>query len=186
MSKQSEQVKAQALALYLDEGPGPAAEHAGVTRRTIERWAKAAALKHDKTKAPASPEALKTLSEYRAETALRLYQEANLLLDQLYERNTQRKAMTVSKGAHAGASVQIVDIALDKPSYSDQKHIMTAAAIALDKAHQLSGPAAETNGEIPIREVVAVLDAVIERVAPNSEAKEAATDEVVRHLRQVK
>ena len=125
-----------------------------------------------------------TLSEYRAETALRLYREANALLDQMHEAHVERKAMTVSHGAHKGQEVEIVDIELDKPRYSDQRQIMTAVGIALDKAHQLSGRAVDSPG-IPSREVIAMLDELIGTVAPSADDREAATAEVIRHLRRV-
>ena len=167
MSKQPGQVKAQALALYIDEGPGPAADHASVTRRTIERWAKAAGLKHDKTKVPASPEAVKTLSEYRTDTALRLYEEANALLDQLHETS-------------------IENAKLAKPRYADQKHIMTAAAIALDKAHQLSGGRVEGPDGMSAEAIVAVVQNVIEAIADTGQKKVAATNAAITRLRAVK
>lgn len=181
----SDETKATALAIYERSGPGAAADQTGVTQRTVTRWAKAAGLSFDPTKKAAAPDLMLSLSEYRAETALRLYREANALLDQLHEPHIERKAMTVSHGAHKGQEVEIVDIELDKPRYSDQRQIMTAVGIALDKAHHLSGGAADSPG-IPAREVIAMLDELIGTVAPSADGREAATAEIVRHLRRVK
>ena len=93
----------------------------------------------------------------------------------------------MSHGAHKGQEVEIVDIELDKPRYSDQRQIMTAVGIALDKAHQLTGGVANTgDSEMSAEAVVEVVRNVIGAIAKSDEQREIATAAAITRLRSVK
>ena len=95
--------------------------------------------------------------------------------------------MTVSHGAHKGQKVEIVDIELDKPRYSDQRQIMTAVGIALDKAHHLSGGVPKTGDSgMSAEAVVEVVRNVIEAIAKSDEQREITTAAAITRLRSVK
>ena len=134
MTSWTDETKEQALDIYAEHGPAEAAKQTGVPYRTVHRWARKANLSY----ATAKKEHVERLTRHRAELAERLYTEAGQLLDQLHHTTTDRKVVT-----SRGEPPAIVDVDLDKPRFADQKHIVTSAAIAIDKAQLLTGEATE-------------------------------------------
>ncbi len=136
--------KDEALAIYAEHGPAEAAHRTGIPYNTIRQWSRVAGLTAPNYKNAATPEHRKRLSILQAETAERLYVEANQLLDKMYEPTVEKKAISYA----ALGTYEVAEIERDSPTFSEQKNIMTSAAIAIDKAQLLAGEATDRSERI--------------------------------------
>lgn len=137
--------KAEALAAYVEHGPAEASRITGIAMGTIASWASRAGVQSVATenKVVRVDGALASLAELKAQLARDLLEDTQRLRGQLYAPCTARKVVVVSDGARDGAHVEIVDVDLTQPSFTDQRAIMTTIAIAVDKVQILTGQATE-------------------------------------------
>lgn len=161
--------KAAALALYAEQGPTAVTDAMGIPKATVTSWAQANGVRTVRNEnAAARVEAARlTFEERRVELAHGLLDDVARLRAQLFAPVVQRQAMTVSDGKDLGSHVEIVDIRLDEPTFSEKKALLTSIGIAVDKVQLLSGAATQrTEHTIPADEVVAGLrDELAERRA---------------------
>jgi hypothetical protein len=132
-----------ALRLYETDGPRAVEDQLGIPASTVVDWAKAAGIRTRSvaTKTDAIQASMLTLAERKAQLASAILDDVEKLRQQLFASTVERKPMVVSDGQHAGSHVEIVDVDLDQPTFTDQKAIMTSIAIGVDKVLLLSGEA---------------------------------------------
>jgi transposase-like protein len=137
--------RAEALQLYLEHGPAEAARRTGIAEGTLKSWASrngVAPVATEQRSARVAGAQL-SLADRKLQLASDLLDDAQRLRTQLFAATVERKALVVPQGAGAGSVVEIVDVELDQPHYSDQRQIMTSIAIAVDKVQILTGQATE-------------------------------------------
>lgn len=134
-----------ALGLYAEHGAGEAARRTGIPVGTISSWAQRAGVAATATaRTAAAVEASKASMEARkVRLADDLMEDIQRIRAQLFAPCVERKPVVVSDGARVGSHVEIVDVDLSQPSFSEQKAIMTTIAIAIDKVQILTGEATE-------------------------------------------
>jgi hypothetical protein len=125
-------------------GPTAAAREHGLKASTVQSWMRRAGRVATVDERSVSAQlAIATVAERKAKLAEDLLDDAQRLRAQLFSACVERKAMTVSDGAAFGSHVEVVDIKLTHPPFSDQRQIMTSIAIAVDKIQILTGEATE-------------------------------------------
>lgn len=137
--------KAHAQAAYVEHGPHEASRQTGIPVGTISSWAKREGWQTVATEqtAAATAAAMVALEERKARLAFDLMDDVQRLRAELFSPCVERKPVVVSDGARVGSHVEIVDVDLSQPSFSEQKAIMTTIAIAVDKVQILTGAATE-------------------------------------------
>lgn len=137
--------KAEALRLYAEVGAGEAARRTGIPQPTISSWARRNGVQCGApARIAAAVEASKLSMEARkAKLADDLMDDIQRVRGQLFAPCVERKPVVVSDGARIGSHVEIIDVDLSQPSFSEQKAIMTTIAIAVDKVQILTGEATE-------------------------------------------
>jgi hypothetical protein len=136
----------QALTLLAEVGAAEAARRTGIPAGTIASWGArrgvSAPLVSEERVAAVNAK-LATMADRKAKLAEALLGDIEKLRKQLWAPTVERKAMTVSDGAREGSHVEVVDVHLEQPTFRDQKTIVEAVAIALDKVQLLTGAATE-------------------------------------------
>lgn len=160
----SPDTRAEALAVYQQDGAAAAARHAGVSRATIYNWANAAGIdvKDPKRTAAATASRLADVAERKTQLASDLLDDAQALRAQLFAPCVERKAMSVSDGKDSGSHVEIIDIERDKPTFSEQVRVLTATAIAVDKVQLLTGEATERIESVSKSEIDRSIERLVE------------------------
>jgi len=137
--------KTEALQLYAEHGRNEAARQTGIPSGTIASWAS-----RNDVHGPMPEEVAKRSATAVAGVAGRKAQLASNLLDdierirtQLFAPVVEKKAMTVSQGHTLGSQIEIAEVELNRPTAGDQKLMMTAIAIGVDKVLLLLGEATE-------------------------------------------
>lgn len=131
------------IARAVEVGASDAAKEFGVNPSTVRSWLRREGLTptiDQRTKRAAA--ITLTVAERKARLADDLLDDAQRLRAQLFAPTVERKPMNVSDGA-LGSHVEIVDVDLSHPSFTDQRAIMTSIAIAVDKIQILTGEATE-------------------------------------------
>jgi transposase-like protein len=137
--------RAEALELLAEVGKAEAARRTGIPAGTIASWgvrAGVAAPGADVTR-PAVEARLATVAERKAKLAEALLGDIEKLRRQLWAPTVERKPMVVSDGRDMGSHIEIAEVHLEQPTFKDQKTIVEAVAIALDKVQLLTGAATE-------------------------------------------
>lgn len=158
MGTYTDDQKAHAVELYTEVGAGEAARRTGIPQQSISRWAKAAgatSTRNEKMRAANEAGAL-SIEAKRQKLAFDLFDDIEQLRAELFAPCVEKRAMTVSRGRHEGSEVEVVEIQLDRPTFSEQKAIITSVAIAVDKVQVLTGEATErieVSGDVRTRAV---------------------------------
>lgn len=163
----TDEQRAEALELYAEQGPTQVEAQLGIPASTVMSWARAAGVHTMRAEnARVRNEARAAdLEQRRLDLALGLFDDIARLRSQLFAPCTLRKPMAVSDGREVGSHIEIVDVELDQPTFSEQTRIMTSIGIAVDKAQLLTGQATariETSGGASIDDEVAALAAELE------------------------
>ena len=113
---------------------------------------------------------LATVAERKAKLAEALLGDIEKLRKQLWAPTVERKPMVVSDGKDLGSHIEIAEVIYDRPPTADQKRIVEAVAILVDKIQLLTGDATarieQTDGAAaqPKRaQLVTVVDQLAER-----------------------
>lgn len=163
--------RAEALKLLAEVGKAEASRRLGIPAGTIAAWGarngvSAPVLSTERT-AAVNAKAL-TIAERKAHLAERMLTEAEGMIGQLHARTYERKPMVVSDGPSVGSHIEIAEVVYDRPPTADQKRIVEAVSILVDKIQLLTGEAtARTEAlgaEAPKREHLAnVVDQLAQR-----------------------
>lgn len=140
----TDEERSRALAIYVEQGPAVAASETGIPKGTIASWASRAGL-HTRCVENAiarTEHSLASIADMKAQLARDLLHDVQRLRAQLFAPCVERKAMVVGD-ARSGSHVEIVDVDRDQPTFGDQKQIITAVAIGIDKVQILTGEATE-------------------------------------------
>jgi hypothetical protein len=141
-SKYTDEQRDEALRLLATVGRAEAARISGIAEGTIASWGS----RHNV--AAAGAEAMRPAIEAKAASLLQRKQAlAEGLLDdiarlrsELFAPVLERKVVIVKGGTADPCTVaEIVDVTHTRPSPSDQKHLMVACAVAVDKVQLLTG-----------------------------------------------
>jgi cell division septum initiation protein DivIVA len=162
----------EALRLLAEVGKAEAARRTGIPAGTIASWGArtgVAAPAAEQTRV-ATDARLATIAERKARLAERMLTEAEGMVGQLHQRTYERKPMVVSDGQAAGSHIEIAEVTYDRPPTADQKRIVEAVAILVDKIQLLTGDATariEQTGEggVPVKreQLVTVVDQLAAR-----------------------
>lgn len=169
--KATPEEKAKALELYVEHGAAEASRMTGITAGTLRQWAHRSGVtvtRAEQTRA-AVEAAVLTREARRAQMADKLLEDAERLRQQLWSPAKVHHWGTTSERSRDGTTVtstEFMEHTIDQPVYSDQRQIMTAMAIAVDKSFVLAGDSVERQ-EITLRNGDRDLDAEIERLFPN-------------------
>lgn len=145
-TKTTPEQKAEALRCYAEHGPAEASRRTGIPSDTIRQWAVRAGVTvtRRETIAAAVETAKQTLAQQRAELA------ADLLSD---ARRLRASIWTPINAFHWGSSserlerglvltrTEFMEHEIPQPTPNDQKNLLLAAAIAIDKSNLLAGEA---------------------------------------------
>lgn len=145
----TDEQRAEALAVYAEQGLAAAAKHSGADKSTIKGWA-------DKADPPVVPPQRGTektaaatkarqeqMDEAKFALAEGLMSDIARIRDQMFAPCVERKVVTVAGSVKVEGRWEIVDIDRDKPTFTEQKSIMTTIAIAVDKVQVLTGGATQ-------------------------------------------
>lgn len=140
-----EQTRARALELAQQVGCSNAARELGVKLSTVKSWVRRAGVQPAGAaeRLPAIQASIASLAERKAAMADGLLADAQRLRAQLFAPVVEKHVTTVSDGREMGSHVEVVDVPLGRPKPSDQRQIMVALAIAVDKVQILTGEATE-------------------------------------------
>lgn len=141
----------EALTLLAAVGKAEAARRTGIPAGTIASWGSRLEVSSpDGTALDAAVAAKRaTVAQRKAALAEGLLDDAERLRAQLFAPSIERKPLIVSDGAKEGSHVEIVDVELARPSATDQKAVMVAVAVAVDKVQLLTGEAT-WRGDLPV------------------------------------
>jgi len=89
-----------------------------------------------------------SLADRKTAMSEQLLASADRLHGQLFAPTVQRKAVKVSDGPMMGDRVEIVNIELDEPTFSDKRTIASTIHILVDKALELAGNTATNKGGV--------------------------------------
>lgn len=135
----------EALRLLAEVGKAEASRRTGVPAGTIAAWGV-----RSRTRAPlpelqrkATETRLASIAERKARLAEDLLGDLEKLRAQLWAPTVERKPMVVSLGKDSGSQIEIAEVHLEQPTFRDQKTIVEAVALALDKVQLLTGAATE-------------------------------------------
>lgn len=160
----------EALALVAELGQAEAARRTGIPFGTIASWGHRAGVS-----AP-DPSAMKAALEHKANTiaerkgalAVKMLDHAERMLGQLTAPITEKVVKVVSLGANAGSETEVVTVEYDQPPTGDQKRIVEAVGILVEKIQLLTGEATariEQTGAEPAQRshLVSVVDQLAAR-----------------------
>lgn len=159
--------RAEALRLLAEVGKAEASRRTGIAAGTIASWGHRSGVQAPSVEAQRSALEAKatTIAERKARLAERMLSEAEGMISQLHAETIERKAMVVSDGAAMGSHIEIAEVSYDRPPTADQKRIVEAVAILVDKIQLLTGDVTariEQTGEggVPVKreQLVTVVD----------------------------
>lgn len=160
----------EALRLLAEVGKAEASRRTGIPAGTIAAWGSRSGTKAPPAAALQEVNAarLATIAQRKAKLAEELLGDIERMRKQLWQPTVECKAMTVSDGSALGSHIEIAEVRLPQPTFRDQKTIVEAVAIALDKVQLLTGEATvrteALGAEQPKREHLAkVVDQLAER-----------------------
>lgn len=133
----------EALRLLAEVGKAEAARRTGIPAGTIASWGARAGVTAPSAEAqrPALEAKAISVAERKTRLAERMLTEAEAMIGQLHARTVERKPLVVSDGAREGSHVEIAEVVYDRPPTADQKRIVEAVAILVDKIQLLTGDA---------------------------------------------
>jgi hypothetical protein len=133
----------EALALFVEHGPAEASRRTGIPDGTIASWAHRAGIASEAPEriAPANAQRQATVATRKAALAERMLTKAEQILGQLDGPVLEKHVKVVSHGTRLGSEVEIVDVIYDRPPTADQKRIVDAVAVLVDKIQLLTGEA---------------------------------------------
>jgi transposase-like protein len=152
MSKYTDDFKAEILAVYVEDGPAATAKLYKVPRRTIQNWAKAAAL-------GTSASSKKTTEAALISQAARRAIVRDLLIRRVQE---MLERMDSPMRTWVGSGATPVEVEIERPSASACKDLATTAGILLDKFRLEAGEATERS-EVTVTKVNR--EAAVEKLA---------------------
>lgn len=165
-ARYTDEQKTEALALYVEHGPSEAARQTGIAKGTLASWAHREGLQTSATEnlAVATEAALVRLADRKAQLASDLMDDIERLRLQLFAPCVEKKIMTVGTG-DGRSKVVVGEARRTQPTFTEQRQIMTALAIAVDKVQILTGEATE---RIDLRQVNPI-DEELQRLAAELE-----------------
>jgi hypothetical protein len=137
-----------ALDVYRDHGPAEAGRQTGISVKTIASWARRAGVQMSAEHAVdhlqrATEINVSTLRERRARAAITLHVDGfERLFAKLWEPTLLRHwgtESTYDNGRLVGTRTVLMEHEIPCPTFADQKTILSAAAIALDRSMKLTG-----------------------------------------------
>jgi len=139
----TEQQRAEALALFVEHGPAEASKRTGIPGGTIASWGNRAGIASEAPERirPAQEQRQATIAARKATLAERMLTKAEAILGQLDANLTEKHVKVVSCGSNLGSEVEIVEVTYDRPPTGDQKRIVDAVAVLVDKIQLLTGEA---------------------------------------------
>lgn len=165
-----------AIDLAVEVGKAEAARRLGIPPGTVGSWLHRAGL-HEVTPgavermAPAIEQRQANVADRKARLAERMLTEAEDMLGQLRESSIEKVVKVVSKGTAFGSETEVVEVCYDRPPTADQKRIVEAVAILVDKIQLLTGEAtARTETTLAGEPARAALTATVLRLAERSAA----------------
>lgn len=162
--------RAEALQLLAEVGKAEAARRTGIPAGTIASWGVRAGVSApgaDVTR-PAVEARLAGIAERKAKLAEDLLGDIERLRKQLWAPTVECKPMVVSDGKDMGSHIEIAEVHLTQPTFRDQKTIVEAVALGLDKVQLLTGAATER------------VETVTAERSPEAEAEVARVLSIVR------
>lgn len=119
-------------------------------RTTVQAWARKAGHDPDEISqhAPVKTEManaarIAQMDQRKTELAADLLEDLQRLRVQLFAPCIEQKVVTLSGGQGNSATWEIVEVARDKPTFTDQVKILTSIGIAVDKVQILTGAATD-------------------------------------------
>lgn len=110
----------------------------GRSAGAVTRIAKAEGLGFDREATKHATEAQRADNAARRQRLIAaMYKNAERLNLQMFAPAVERKPMNVSMGRELGSEVQIVDVHLEQPTFSDKRNIAVATKVLIDGARQL-------------------------------------------------
>jgi hypothetical protein len=147
--------KARALELYAAVGPAEASRQTGIPQNTISQWASRTGVSVTRgEQLPARIEAARqTLAQRRLALADLLLDDASRLREQLWvpaesHHWGQKTFMDENSGKPTFSMPVMATETISQPLFNDQKNILVAAAVAVDKSQLLSGEATERTEQL--------------------------------------
>lgn len=139
----TQQQRDEALALFVEHGPAEASRRTGIPDGTIASWAHRAGIASEAPErvAPANAQRQATIATRKAALAERMLTKAEQILAQLDAQLIEKHVKVVSMGSQNGSEVEIVEVTYDRPPTADQKRIVDAVAVLVDKLQLLTGEA---------------------------------------------
>lgn len=118
------------------------------TKDSVKRWAVAAGHDVDAGRATAktamaTAARIAQMDQRKTELAADLLEDLQRLRVQLFAPCIEQKVVTLSGGQGNSATWEIVEVARDKPTFTDQVKILTSIGIAVDKVQILTGAATD-------------------------------------------
>lgn len=151
--------KAEALRLYAEHGPAEAGRRTGIRSRTITEWARRAGVVDTRrqTITAAVETAKLTLAQQRAQLAADLLDDARKLRASIWNPMMAFHWGTTSERLDRGGvltSTEFFEHEIGQPTPNDQKNLLLAAAIAIDKSNLLAGEATSRTEHLNAEEAV--------------------------------
>lgn len=127
----TDEQKAEALRIYVEQGPTAASQAIGANKGTITRWAKNAGLRTNVTPntQAATAAASAQAKQRRTELAMLLLEDAHKLRQQLWQPATVH--------AFGGKDNTYEEHELPEPTFVDKKNILSAVGVAVDRVVKL-------------------------------------------------
>lgn len=162
-SRTTPEQKAEALDLLTTLGLAEAVRRTGIPKGTIASWGARAGVQTAGADAlkPAIEAAATSILQRKQALAIGLLDDIARLRAELFAPVLERKVVIVKGGTADPCTVaEIVDVKHERPSPSDQKQLMVACAVAIDKVQILTGG---LTAAIGVTETAEPLGAVEER-----------------------
>lgn len=136
--------KTEALLLLAEVGRTEAARRTGIPAGTIAAWGSrcgvSAPVEQPGRRAQVEATAI-TIAQRKATLAERMLTKAEQILAQLDAPMIEKSVKVVGLGRNKGSQVEIVDVRYDRPPTADQKRIVDAVAVLVDRVQLLTGGA---------------------------------------------
>lgn len=157
-TKTTPEQKAEALAIYAEHGPAEASRRTGIRAGTIAIWAKRAGVTATRreTIVAAVETARLTLAQQRAELAADLLSDARKLRASIWSPMMAFHWGSTSERDHSVVTTrtEFMEHEIGQPTPNDQKNLLLAAAIAIDKSNLLAGEATSRTEHLNAEEAV--------------------------------
>jgi len=159
----SEAERRRALAIYEQDGLAAASQQTGIPKQTIQQWASSDGLRTAEPAKTAAATAThsRTMAERRARLADDLLADAERLRAHVWTPATVH---------HWSKDGDFLERELPTPTISDQKTLLLAAAIAIDKSQLLAGEATERSEQVSTERIVQLREALALRVVSGGAA----------------